>query len=313
MALEPQARNAGGELVVLLGNHEVMNLVGETRDVTPAIFATFADGQSESRRENAWRQYEELARARKAAGAQAPGVYSQSRDAWMASHPPGYLEYREAFSPRGAYGRWLRNKAAAVRIGSTVFMHAGIDPSSELGLEDVNTRIKGEIARFDAYLRLLVDRKLALSFFSLLEVVDVTAGELKMAIDKVAALKEGRDAPSPTLDARELQEAAAVYDIAKWAILAPEGPMWFRGYATWPESAGPKVTGILQRLRADRLVVAHTPLASGTIRPRFDHRVFLIDTGMLASVYKGRASALEIDGSRISALYAGEEAVVVGK
>ena len=40
MALEPQAAAAGGRVRVVLGNHEAMNLVGETRDVTPAIFAT---------------------------------------------------------------------------------------------------------------------------------------------------------------------------------------------------------------------------------------------------------------------------------
>ena len=41
MSLERQAAAAGGRVHALLGNHEVMNLVGETRDVTPEIFATF--------------------------------------------------------------------------------------------------------------------------------------------------------------------------------------------------------------------------------------------------------------------------------
>jgi hypothetical protein len=40
------------------------------------------------------------------------------------------------------------------------------------------------------------------------------------------------------------------------------------------------------------------------IFPRFERRVFLIDTGMLSTYYKGgRASALEIDGSRVTAIY----------
>jgi hypothetical protein len=47
------------------------------------------------------------------------------------------------------------------------------------------------------------------------------------------------------------------------------------------------------------------------IRVRFGQRVFLIDTGMLAAVYKGRPSALEIDGARIKAIYPGEESVLV--
>src|SRR5687768_17644890 len=34
MRLEPQAKSAGGRAFALLGNHEVMNLIGDTRDVT---------------------------------------------------------------------------------------------------------------------------------------------------------------------------------------------------------------------------------------------------------------------------------------
>ncbi|HXG54563.1 MAG TPA: metallophosphoesterase, partial [Vicinamibacterales bacterium] len=41
MALEPQAAAAGGRVHALLGNHEIMNMLGETRDVTPEIFASF--------------------------------------------------------------------------------------------------------------------------------------------------------------------------------------------------------------------------------------------------------------------------------
>ena len=41
MALEQQAPKSRGRVIPLLGNHEVMNMVGEMRDVTPEIFATF--------------------------------------------------------------------------------------------------------------------------------------------------------------------------------------------------------------------------------------------------------------------------------
>jgi hypothetical protein len=157
-----------------------------------------------------------------------------------------------------------------------------------------------------------VDRTLALPSFSLQEVVDVTVNELKTAIEKQSADKAGRQAPSPTIDdQRWLAEAAAVADITKWAILAPEGPMWFRGYATWPETSGPLITTLLQRFRADRIVVAHTPQPRGAIVSRFNNRLFLIDTGMLASVYKGRPSALEIEGARVKAIYPQDEAVLV--
>ena len=79
MALERQAKDAGGRVVAMLGNHEVMNLIGDTRDVTPEIFATFADAQSESRRQAAWEQYAKLAPAKAAKGEAVPAVYQQTR------------------------------------------------------------------------------------------------------------------------------------------------------------------------------------------------------------------------------------------
>src|SRR6187397_2212001 len=104
MALESQASRAGGRAIALLGNHEVMNLIGETRDVTNEIFATFADKNSERRREDAWQQYQQLAKTRSSNGAPLASVYAQSQGEWMGTHPLGYIEYREAFAPRGTYG-----------------------------------------------------------------------------------------------------------------------------------------------------------------------------------------------------------------
>src|SRR5688572_21218336 len=110
MALEPQARKAGGRAFALLGNHEVMNLIGDTRDVTREIFATFATADSEKRRLTAYEDYARLAAAKTAKGEPVPEVYAQTREAWLTTHPPGYVEYRDAFAPRGKYGAWLRDK-----------------------------------------------------------------------------------------------------------------------------------------------------------------------------------------------------------
>lgn len=311
MALERQAPASGGRVVTLLGNHEVMNLVGETRDATPEIFAAWADSSSDSRREDAWRQYESLARRRLRDRPDAPDVYRRTREAWLAVHPPGLLEYRDALGPHGRYGRWLRGKDVIARVGSTAFMHAGVNPAtSEARPEDVNEQVRQEIARFDAYVKMLVDRRLALPFFSLQDVLEVTAFELKTASAYLEAQKEGRSAPAPALDGRGLREAIAVLDIGSWAILAPEGPMWFRGYATWEDSAEPLLTPLLARWRVDRLVTGHTPQLTG-IRARFHDRLFLIDTGMLASVYKGRPSALEIVDRRVTAIYPDARTVLV--
>ena len=308
MALEGQARKAGGLVVVLLGNHEVMNLLGEMRDVTPAILATFADAGSEARREAAYQAYARLGAARSAVLPARPAVYRQSREEWMAAHPPGFVEYREAFAPRGAYGRWLRERPIVSLIGDTIFMHAGIDPDAAPGkLDDVNSQVRREIRRFDAYVQRLVDRKRALPFFTLQEILDVSGAEIEAANEVVATAREsGVEADLHAFDTDMLLEAQQILRIGSWSVLNPGGPLWFRGYATWEsnESTAAKVDGLLSRYKAAHVVVGHTPIRSAEITPRFGTRVVLLDTGMLTSYYPfGQPSALEIDGGVYSAIY----------
>jgi hypothetical protein len=89
---------------------------------------------------------------------------------------------------------------------------------------------------------------------------------------------------------------------------ASEGPLWYRGLAQEPED---KLIGgvkaMLERLQAQYIVVGHTVESKADITPRFENRVFLLDTGMLAEVYKGRASALEIQDGHFTARYADGE------
>ena len=167
MALEPQAERAGGRAVVLLGNHEVMNLVGEQRDATPEIYATFADGESEARREQAWKQYQELVAARAKVRSTPAEAYTKTKETWLAEHPPGWLEYREALSPRGQYGKWLRDRRAAVKVSDTLFMHAGVNPTTaDLDAEAAAGKVRQEIEKMDRFVERAVAAKIALPFFT---------------------------------------------------------------------------------------------------------------------------------------------------
>ena len=75
MDLERQAAAAGGRVAVLLGNHEVMNLIGDVRYVTPAIYETFANQGSSRRRQEAYEAYVKLCSARFAElGRIVPGI-----------------------------------------------------------------------------------------------------------------------------------------------------------------------------------------------------------------------------------------------
>jgi hypothetical protein len=60
---------------------------------------------------------------------------------------------------------------------------------------------------------------------------------------------------------------------------------------------------LLQKYGAKRFVTGHTPQQNRNIGVRFGGRAILIDTGMLTKVYKGRASALEINGDALAAIY----------
>jgi hypothetical protein len=311
MAIEEKARKRGGQVTTLLGNHEVLNIIGDLRYVTPEICKAFIDAQSEARREAEWRDFEALAATRTKVRPSVPGVYRQTRDEWMAAHPPGWLEYRDALGVRGKYGRWLRTKSIAASVDGTIFMHAGINPDQPATVDAVNARARAEMARYDVYLQRLIDRKMALRSFTLPEVLAVSAAELEAASAVMEDAKVKNTAPDLTsFDVPLLREALEITKMGDWTLLAGEGPLWFRGYANWPDDAATaaKVAGFLDKSAVRRIVVGHTPTTDGRIASRFGGRVFVIDTGMLRSVYKGRPSALEITVQTINAIY--EDSVV---
>jgi hypothetical protein len=310
MQLEKEAKAAGGQALVLAGNHEVMNMIGDLRDVTPQICAAFATPQSESRREQAWDQYERLAPARARLTTPPAGVYSQTREAWTAAHPLGCLEYRDAVGPGGTYGKWLRGKDIAAIVGDTLFMHAGLNPSraAPKSISDINDRVRSEVRRFDAFRNRLVDRKLGLQTFGLQNVIDVAVVELTIANAEIEGAK-ARGTEPPQLDLFLLREAQALTKIAEWNVIDPEGPLWFRGYATWPEAeTTTQVMTFLDQMKLARIVVGHTPTTDRRIGTRYAGRVITIDTGMLASHYQGKPSALEIVEGRLKAIYLDGEA-----
>jgi hypothetical protein len=251
MALEPQARKAGGRVHALLGNHEVMNLVGELRDANEAIFATFG----------------------------------------------GEAAMREAFSPRGTYGRWLRGKRVIEAIDGSIFLHGGINPEFSKGsIGDINRQARTELAAWDAGVAWLLERKLVSRAPKFLEAVEA------------ARLEVQRLAEGPLREELDTRQALAVLlpltNIGSSSLFSPDGPLWFRGFASWSDAEGePRVAALLDRLRGQRLVVGHS--VQKEVTARFGGRIFLIDTGMLGPPYfpSGRASALELIGGAARPLY----------
>ncbi len=311
MRLEAGAREAGGDVRVLLGNHEMMNLMGDLRDVTPEIFATFASDDAERRREDAWRRYAAHA-ARQRRDRAGPGPAEPlSRDQWMRAHPPGFVEYMEAMGPGGRYGRWLRDKPIATVVGDTLFLHGGLAPGLEAAsVEALNDTARDEIERFDRYRRHLVDAGLILPFSTFQEMFAAVALELRAWTERLfrdpLAPRQG-PRPVTRREKAHLDVLTDLQTIDTWSITDPEGPLWYRGFALRPErGADAFIDGVLARFDVARVVVGHSVTTSRRIVGRFDGRVFLIDTGMLESTYRGRASALELLDGRVTAIYLDE-------
>jgi hypothetical protein len=117
--LVDDARRAGGALVVLNGNHEVMNALGDLRYVTPAGLRDF-DG---------------------VAGA-------NPDDPRFASFPEASRTRAAAFAPGGPYARVLAKRHVAAIVGTTAFVHGGILPEHVDGLvaldDGVRAMLSGE-------------------------------------------------------------------------------------------------------------------------------------------------------------------------
>ncbi|MBL8143653.1 MAG: metallophosphoesterase [Acidobacteria bacterium] len=137
MDLEKQARKAGGVVHALLGNHEVMNMVGDLRYVTPEEYASYRSADAERMREQAYAMMADRARIDDPA----------YRAAWFAERPLGWVELQQAFGPRGKYGTWLRKHDAVVKVGDTLFVHGGISPKyATVPAADINARVRASLA-----------------------------------------------------------------------------------------------------------------------------------------------------------------------
>jgi len=125
MKIQQQAPDQGGEVIVLMGNHESMALLGDVQDASPEILASFAGEAAQKRRDQGWKTFtkwmNQLARSR---GGSKPGLGAAKKEQWMVEHPPGYFEYMEAMGPEGEYGQWIMRLPVMTQIDDTIFMPA---------------------------------------------------------------------------------------------------------------------------------------------------------------------------------------------
>jgi hypothetical protein len=297
MRLQDEAGAAGGQVIVLLGNHEIMDLLGVIREIHPEAWASFADEQSEQRRAAALQDFKrfQLARAR-SLGIQPPEIGDEMAEQWLASYPLGKIEYMEAFLPGGTYGRWLRQCPTIVRIGDTVLVHAGLSPALKgMSLEQINRRVWDELAAFDDIRWQMVEHHLVQPTSS----VHLMVNTARPVLERMAHQQQ-----QPRQLQRLHQALEKLLGWESWFLADRNGPLWYPGPAIWDEAEDrQEVAELLDSFAARYLVAAHIPSRDGRIRSRFGARVLVIDTGIEHHRYQGREAALEIQGGVVTAIY----------
>jgi hypothetical protein len=273
MKLQQQAEAAGGAVRVVLGNHEVMVMSGDTRYVSRTEYAAFAPDESGAEREALLDSYRESL----------PDLSEEEvRLRFEKLYPPGYLGLQKAYAPDGSLGQWLMTLPLVIRVNDSLYMHGGISNAiADSTLKQINEDNKHDLAE---YLRLVESLR--------------GAGVLSQHVGfwdrrlHLNAKAEAMLAADPKARPDWFNDFAALAELEDAFIFSPESPVWYRGSAyCHPYSESFNTERLLKRVGATQLVIGHTPNPRGVFS-RLDGTVIRLDTGMLKAVYKGRASAL---------------------
>ena len=285
---EAKGEGAGGQVHLVLGNHEVMNLAGELSYTSDSEFAAFAKEEGKKERKAAFK------RTLKSSVSQ-NGDLGKMRKVFAKRYPQGYFGHRQAFSPAGLYGRWLLDQQIVVIVNDVAFVHGGLSPMLlDVEPDRINQVAMGELQQFVEAQQQLME-------------LGVLAPEMryKDQINRVGAIldKGGGSAEVDWL-------ARQMFLAAEGMVFRRDGPLWYRGSSLNPEAEeAALVQEVLDHLSAERVVVGHTPSHTGRISTRFEGAVVMADTGMLTDHYGGQASAVEVKDGVFYEVYSGEGSV----
>ena len=278
MRLESEAAEAGGRVHMTLGNHEVMNFIGDLRYVADAEYAAFAEDESATEREDWYRLFRE---------SQPDEAEEASvRSAFNDKAPPGYFGHRAAFRQDAVYGKWLLAKPFLIVVNDIAFVHGGMPPYvAEHGIAGVNTKLKADLISYLAARSELENAGILSPIDRFKELPSVLSGRLDAGhfddalVPKVQAVLAHKDSP----------------------LNGPAGPTWYRGTSICHNLVeGDVLSAGLERIGAKRVAIGHTTATTRRIQQRMKARVLQIDTGILASVYKGGGFALIFEGDALS-------------
>jgi hypothetical protein len=274
MRLEAEAPASGGQVSLILGNHEIMNLTGDLRYVSAAEYAAFAPDESPEERQAEFDRF--------LAAYPEPAPEAEVLDAdvveavFTERFPPGFFAHRRAFSPDGRYGAWLLSKPQILVVDDVAFVHGGLSEHfAGESIEDFNLRAAAELEEL-----LALGGRLA------------AEGTLPRWSDYVSVPPpEGVLLPEELLTLRNR------------LAFTEEGPSWYRGTASCHAVIeGSRFERVLEARGLKTVVMGHTPTNPRIVQTRFDGRAVLADTGMYRDYYGGLPTAVVFEGGEMTAL-----------
>ena len=258
-ALKIDAEKVGGRVHVLVGNHEVMNLVRDLRYVNPDSYVDYVDLESDKLRRAG------LKRFKRRTNLKAEELQAE----FDRLYPPGFFGRLAAFNPGGIYGSWLLQRPVLVKLNGVLFVHGGLtEQVADLGVAGINERISQELA---AHLKARSQL------------------EVRAIVDSTMTFSEAQQAAGDFWERNRLRgdqgawlsSAQKFGELPDSPLFGEEGPLWYRGFSIENERVErDRFDRTLTALNARALVVAHSPTNEKRITSRFGGRLYRVDHGM---------------------------------
>jgi hypothetical protein len=289
MRLERDAEAAGGRVHALIGNHEILDVLGDLRYVSMKEFGAFEEDEkklTEAQYQELYERYRGVLGPKKSlksfkgycrmtttakghtywgklARGDLKGVEIEKPEKSVC--PPGYWGHRWAFSPKGKYGKWIMEHNLVEKVGGSIFMHGGISPNyANRTLTELNDRATQALVTFKPDERVL--RSAGPAWFRCLD-------------------------PQYMIEAKHCTPTSKDLNDAE---------------ATLRSSA--HLAALLRNYGVSRIVSGHSIQQVGAIRAHASGRVVLLDVGLSPVIKDGPPTALIIENDNaLFALHNGQK------